>query len=102
MSHWGRSTRASAACEQCVCDASPFLVERSARDGLRRPAIPVGRVASVALLAMKVGVDPGAVAAVVILRDLMRAVPIAAGFEQESAEQGGQVSRRLAASCGSQ
>src|SRR5258708_19134823 len=93
--------RASAAREQCACDSAPLFVVSSARNRLRCLAIPIGGVARVALLAMKVGVDPGAVPGLVILRNLMCAVPVAACFQHERTEQWGQARRDLSAGyCG--
>ena len=47
----------------------PFGVEGSGKDGASRAAIPVRRVRRVAFLAMEVGVKPGRVRVLDILRD---------------------------------
>ncbi len=58
-------------------DLRPFLLERRARHRFASAAIPIGGVAGVALLAMQIGVHPVALAALVGLRQFMRAVPVA-------------------------
>ena len=82
--------------EQRLRDFRPLGFERRGREGAARATIPVGGVAVVALFAMEVGVDPIAGAALVGLRALVRALPLAACVAPQGG-QSGREARRLGA-----
>ena len=65
----------------------PLLLQRPMEDRASRAAVPVGRVASVALFAVQVRMHPRAVAVVSGLGCLVRAVPVACAIALQS-EQG--------------
>ena len=55
----------------------PFALERAIGRGPPGPCVPVACISDVALLAMQVRMDPGALACRVGLRDLVRLFPVA-------------------------
>ena len=71
-------------------DRRPFLGERRAARRLAGAAVPVAGVAGVAFFAVEIGVDPIAGAALVGLRQLMRAVPVALGLPPQRLQRGAQ------------
>ena len=57
-------------------DGVPFRLEGSRCRGAPRLPVPITGVAEIALDAMKIGVDPRAIAVLMRHDDLMRAVPV--------------------------
>src|SRR5580704_6857419 len=77
----------SSVLEQRRRDRLPFLVERGFADRLLCASIPVGGVTGVALLSVQIGVHPVAGAALVGLRGVVRAVPVALRVEPKRAQR---------------
>lgn len=83
--------------EQGLDDVCPFCVERRS---VRRPRaagtrIPIAGVCRIALLAMKVGVNPGTFATSILLGTSVRPVPVAARVVPERLKRMTDTGRRL-------
>jgi hypothetical protein len=61
-------------------DGRPLFVERTREDRLTGAAIPIIRIEGVALLAMKIRVDAGAIGSLNILGESVRGGPVAVGI----------------------
>jgi len=70
-------------------------MKRLSANRLARPAVPVSGVTLIAFLAVQVCVNPRSRSACVLLRGLMRSLPIAFGVKPQSGERGTQTRRRL-------
>src|SRR5271165_1615351 len=84
----------SASSQERVRNRRPFLLQRGSTDRLAGAAVPIGGVAGVALLAVQVSVDPVPCPALVRLRRLVRAVPVALGVAPKRDERQVQIGRR--------
>ena len=72
----------------------PFRLERLPAERLARAAVPIGGVAGVAFFPVQIGMHPIAVAALVVLREVMRAVEIAVRVMPERFERPGKARGR--------
>jgi hypothetical protein len=66
-------------------DAEPFRIQWFPANWFSRPAIPVRRIAQIALLAMQVGVKPTTLGAFVLLSRFVSPLPIALGIQPHPA-----------------
>src|SRR5436190_18653790 len=66
--------------EQCAGDRFPFFLQGRGRGGTAGAVVPAAGVAQVAFDAVQIGVRPGALGVGLLLRALMRQVPVALGF----------------------
>ena len=54
----------------------PFGFQRTGRDRLAGPPVPIAGIAEIALDAVQIGMDPGGIGVVFVLNDLVRLRPI--------------------------
>ena len=74
--------------EERTRDLAPLVIERRRGFGAARTAIPVACVVWIAFLAVQIGVHPGSVSRVDLLRQLVRAAPVAPRIVPEGLQQG--------------
>ena len=67
-------------------DGGPLVVRGVGAHALPCPGVPVGGVRGVAVLAMKVGVEPAAVGGLEFVDEGVRGGPVAVGVEPEGVE----------------
>ena len=72
--------------EQVLGNLLPFCLQRFLADWLSRSAVPIGGVGVISSFAVEVGMNPGAIAAFVLLGGLMGAGPVAFGVPPEAGE----------------
>jgi hypothetical protein len=72
--------------QQSSHDADPGRIERFPANGLARPVVPIRCVALIAFFAVQVGMHPRTLNVFVLLRGLVRPVPIALGIPPQSGE----------------
>jgi hypothetical protein len=77
---------AVALCQQLSRDAEPFRIEWFSANGLTCATIPVGGIALIAFLAMKVGVHPRTIGSFVLLGRFVGLRPIAFGIPPQAGE----------------
>src|SRR5438067_6919022 len=82
--------------EERAGDRFPFFLQGCGRGGAAGAAVPAAGVAQIAFDAVQVGVRPGAVRVRLLLRALMRQVPVALGFPPQRLRRHAQpLGRRL-------
>ena len=72
--------RRSQELQEGIHNRAPLFVEIAARDRFAGSSVPVSGIRLIALTAMQISVDPRAVRAGDVLRDLVRAVPVASSL----------------------
>src|SRR5262252_4083034 len=88
------SKRSIVVAQQLRRDRIPFPVERPRSDRPVRLPIPIGRIASVTLDAMQIGMHPRGIAAIRVHDDLVCLVPVALLRPPQRSERRRDVARR--------
>ena len=87
----------SAMFKQFSYDGLPLEIKRLGWHGAPGPVVPVRRITWVALFSVKVSVNPGTIACIDILGQLMGCMPVALFIVPQGLEQEAQMRRRMLA-----